>query len=45
MNRIVHLALQVDELEKMTASDQKVFGFREIETRRTPDRLSQDEVR
>jgi catechol-2,3-dioxygenase len=35
MNRIVHLALKVDDLEKTTAFYRKVFGFREIETRKT----------
>jgi len=40
MNRIVHLALKVDDLERTTAFYQKVFGFREVETRTTRDHLS-----
>lgn len=40
MNRIVHLALKVDDLDKTTEFYQKVFGFREVETRRTRDHLS-----
>lgn len=40
MNRIVHLALKVDDLEKTTAFYQKVFGFWEAETRKTRDHLS-----
>ena len=40
MNRIVHLALKVDDLEKTTDFYQKVFGFREVETRKTRDHLS-----
>jgi lactoylglutathione lyase len=40
MNRIVHLALKVDELERATEFYRKVFGFREVETRRTRDHLS-----
>jgi len=40
MNRIVHLALKVEDLEKTTAFYQKVFGFREVETRKTRDHLS-----
>jgi len=40
MNRIVHLALKVDDLEKTTEFYQKVFGFREAETRKTRDHLS-----
>ncbi len=40
MNRIVHLALKVEDLEKTTEFYQKVFGFREAETRRTRDHLS-----
>ena len=40
MNRIVHLALKVDDLEKTTAFYQDVFGFREVETRKTRDHLS-----
>ena len=40
MNRIVHLALKVDDLDKTTAFYQEVFGFREVETRKTRDHLS-----
>ena len=40
MNRIVHLALKVDDLEKTTEFYQKVFGFKEVETRKTRDHLS-----
>ena len=40
MNRIVHLALKVEDLEKTTEFYQKVFGFREVETRKTRDHLS-----
>jgi len=40
MNRIVHLALKVDDLEKTTEFYQKVFGFWEAETRKTRDHLS-----
>lgn len=40
MNRIVHLALKVDDLEKTTRFYQEVFGFREAETRKTRDHLS-----
>jgi lactoylglutathione lyase len=40
MNRIVHLALKVEDLEKATEFYQKVFGFREVETRKTRDHLS-----
>ena len=40
MNRIVHLALKVEDLEKTTEFYQKVFGFREVETRKTRDQLS-----
>jgi lactoylglutathione lyase len=40
MNRIVHLALKVEDLEKTTDFYQKVFGFREVETRKTRDHLS-----
>jgi len=40
MNRIVHLALKVEDLEKTTAFYQDVFGFREVETRKTRDHLS-----
>jgi lactoylglutathione lyase len=40
MNRIVHLALKVEDLEKTTEFYQYVFGFREVETRKTRDHLS-----
>src|SRR6187431_803153 len=40
MNRIVHLALKVDDLEKTREFYEKVFGFREVETRKTRDHLS-----
>jgi lactoylglutathione lyase len=40
MNRIVHLALKVDDLDKTTEFYQKVFGFREVETKKTRDHLS-----
>ena len=40
MNRIVHLALKVDDLEKTTAFYQHVFGFQEVETTRTRDHIS-----
>ena len=39
-NRIVHLALKVENLEETTAFYQKVFGFWEVETRKTRDHLS-----
>src|SRR5664279_4164884 len=40
MNRIVHLALKVEDLERTTEFYEKVFGFREVETRKTRDHLS-----
>ena len=40
MNRIVHLALKVEDLEKTTEFYEKVFGFREVETKKTRDHLS-----
>src|SRR5690242_18988466 len=40
MDRIVHLALKVEDLEKTTEFYQTVFGFREVETRKTRDHLS-----
>ncbi len=40
MNRIVHLALKVEDLEKTTAFYQKVFGFEEVETKKTRDHIS-----
>jgi len=40
MNRIVHLALKVDDLEKTAEFYQKVFGFREVETNKVRDHTS-----
>ncbi len=40
MNRIVHLALKVEDLEKTTEFYQKVFGFDEVETKKTRDHIS-----
>ena len=40
MNRIVHLALKVENLEQATEFYRKVFGFREVETRKTRDHIS-----
>ena len=40
MNRIVHLALKVENLEKTTEFYEKVFGFREVETKKTRDHTS-----
>ncbi len=40
MNRIVHLALKVDNLEQSTEFYEKVFGFKEVETRKTRDHIS-----
>lgn len=40
MNRIVHLALKVEDLEKTTEFYQKVFGFEEVETKKTRDHVS-----
>ena len=40
MNKIVHLALKVDDLEKTTKFYEEVFGFWEAETRKTRDHLS-----
>lgn len=40
MNRIVHLALKVENLEKSTEFYEKVFGFKEVETRKTRDHIS-----
>lgn len=40
MNRIVHLALKVEDLEKTTEFYQKVFGFDEVETKKTRDHVS-----
>lgn len=40
MNRIVHLALKVENLEQATAFYERVFGFKEVETRKTRDHIS-----
>ena len=40
MNRIVHLALKVEDLERTTEFYQKVFGFKEIEHRKMRDHIS-----
>jgi lactoylglutathione lyase len=40
MNRIVHLALKVEDLEKTTAFYQEVFGFKEVVTKKTRDHVS-----
>jgi len=40
MNRIVHLALKVENLEQSTEFYEKVFGFKEVETRKTRDHIS-----
>lgn len=40
MNRIVHLALKVENLEQATEFYKKVFGFQEVETRKTRDHIS-----
>lgn len=40
MSRIVHLALKVEDLEKTTEFYQKVFGFEEVETKKTRDHIS-----
>ena len=40
MNRIVHLALKVENLEKATEFYQQVFGFKEVETKKTRDHIS-----
>ncbi len=39
-NRIVHLALKVDDLDKTTKFYEDVFGFWQAETRKTRDHLS-----
>jgi lactoylglutathione lyase len=39
-NRIVHLALKVDELEKTGDFYKEVFGFRDAQTKRTRDHTS-----
>jgi lactoylglutathione lyase len=40
MNRIVHIALQVDDLEGASAFYEEVFGFRLMKTERVRDHLS-----
>jgi lactoylglutathione lyase len=40
MNRIVHLALKVEDLEATTRFYQEVFGFREVETKKVRDHTS-----
>jgi lactoylglutathione lyase len=40
VNRIVHLALKVENLEKATEFYESVFGFKEVETRKTRDHIS-----
>ncbi len=40
MNRIVHLALKVDDLERTTEFYQKVFGFAEASTEKVRDHTS-----
>ena len=40
MNRIVHLALKVDDLDRTSEFYQKVFGFKEVETKKTRDHMS-----
>lgn len=40
MNRIVHLALKVDDLENTTEFYRKVFGFEEVVTKKTRDHTS-----
>lgn len=40
MNRIVHLALKVEDLEKTTEFYRKVFGFQEVITKKTRDHTS-----
>jgi lactoylglutathione lyase len=40
MNRIVHLALKVENLEKATEFYKTVFGFQEVETKKTRDHIS-----
>ena len=40
MNRIVHLALKVDDLDRTREFYKNVFGFKEVETKRTRDHLS-----
>jgi lactoylglutathione lyase len=40
MNRIVHIALKVDDLEKTSRFYENVFGFWEAESRKTRDHFS-----
>ena len=40
MNRIVHPALKVEDLERATQFYQTVFVFRQVETRKTRDHIS-----
>lgn len=40
MNRIVHLALKVEDLEETTQFYRNVFGFREVVTSKTRDHVS-----
>jgi lactoylglutathione lyase len=40
MNRIVHLALKVEDLERTTEFYRKVFGFKEMNTEKVRDHTS-----
>jgi lactoylglutathione lyase len=40
MNRIVHLALKVEDLDATTRFYQEVFGFKEVETKKVRDHTS-----
>jgi len=40
MSRIRHIALKVENIDEATAFYQNVFGFREVETRKTRDHVS-----
>ena len=40
MNRIVHLALKVEDLERTSEFYQNVFGFKEVETKKVRDHSS-----
>ena len=40
MNRIVHLALKVDDLERSSEFYEKVFGFKEVGTEKVRDHTS-----
>ncbi len=40
MNRIVHIALKVDNLERTTQFYEKVFGFKESKTQKVRDHTS-----